>query len=441
MYCVSVGASSGLRWVLLSLASIVAFVAVAADPADARTWRKKRSADSVIADARYADIVVDVNSGETLHEANAEGLRYPASLTKIMTLYLLFERLEAGKIKLDTPLKVSATAVEQAPSKLGLDAGDTIEVEDAIKALVTKSANDVAVVVAEALAGSEENFAKLMTRKARALAMKYTVYKNASGLPDEDQVTTARDQALLGIAIQERFPRYYRYFSTPNFSYRGHSMRNHNNLLGRIDGVDGIKTGYTRASGFNLVTSVRRGSRQIVAVVLGGKSSSKRDARMRELIETKIASASQRRTKTKLADADPITENNTKPTAPPPAAKHAAKPEAKSEKKPEPKKNVAVTTSTSPAPQLQPGSTDPIQPRLVKTFSVKAGATQTASLETIALSPSHAIGVSPSVNRAADENIDKGAPPSSPAGARSGALGVLTVKSQGAVQPGETAPV
>src|SRR5262249_9407911 len=151
-------------------------------------------------------------------------------LTKIMTLYLLFERLEAGRLKLDTPLPVSAHAADQAPSKLGLKPGQTIEVEAAIKALVTKSANDVAVVVAEALAGGEHQFPDLMTRKAQALGMKRTVYTNASGLPDDDQVTTARDQAVLGRAIQERFPRYYRYFSTPSFAYRGQSMRNHNKL-------------------------------------------------------------------------------------------------------------------------------------------------------------------------------------------------------------------
>ena len=159
--------------------------------------------------------------------------------------------------------------------------GQTIAVEDAIRALVTKSANDAAVVVAEAIGGDEDTFARMMTRKARALGMSRTVYANASGLPDDEQITTARDQATLGRAIQDRFPRYYRYFATPAFVYRGHAMRNHNKLLGRVEGVDGIKTGYTRASGFNLVSSVRRGNRHIVAVVLGGASGGARDARMR----------------------------------------------------------------------------------------------------------------------------------------------------------------
>ncbi|MFL6796936.1 MAG: serine hydrolase [Xanthobacteraceae bacterium] len=248
--------------------------------------------------APYADIVVDANSGTVLHATNPDALRHPASLTKIMTLYLLFEQLEAGKLKLDSPLKVSEAAASQSPTKLGLRSGSTIAVEDAIKGIVTRSANDAAVVIGEAVAGDEAEFAKLMTQKAHALGMSRTTYKNASGLPDDDQVTTARDQALLGRTIQERFPRYYRYFSTRSFSYHGQWIGNHNRLLGRVEGVDGIKTGYTRASGFNLVTSVHRGNRYVVAVVLGGANASSRDARMRELINQKIALASSSRTAT-----------------------------------------------------------------------------------------------------------------------------------------------
>src|SRR5262249_4174520 len=238
-----------------------------------------------------ASIVVDGNSGKVLEATNPDSLRHPASLTKIMTLYLLFERLDAGKMKLETEMKVSEHASEQAPTKLGLKPGQTIAVEDAIKGLVTKSANDAAVVVAEAIGGDEDEFAKMMTAKARAIGMSRTVYRNASGLPDDEQVTTARDQALLGRAIRERFPRYYRYFSTPSFRYRGEAMRNHNRLLGHVEGVDGIKTGYTHASGFNLVTSVKRNGRYIVAVVLGGRSAGSRDAHMRDLIEEHIAEA------------------------------------------------------------------------------------------------------------------------------------------------------
>ena len=248
-------------------------------------------------------IVVDANSGTVLYTAGPDELRHPASLTKIMTLYLLFERMEAGKLKVDSQLPVSEHASVQAPSKLGLRPGQTIAVEDAIRAMVTKSANDVAVVVPEAIGGSEGEFANLMTKKARALGMSHTVYRNASGLPNDEQVTTAREQALLGRAIQERFPRQYRYFSTPSFTYHGQEMRNHNNLLGHVEGVDGIKTGYTQASGFNLVTSVHRKNRYIVAVVLGGASAGERDAHMRALIEAHIASASTKHTATAIVEA------------------------------------------------------------------------------------------------------------------------------------------
>jgi D-alanyl-D-alanine carboxypeptidase len=248
-------------------------------------------------------IVVDANSGNVLYAAGPDEPRHPASLTKIMTLYLLFERMEAGKFKVDSQLPVSEHASVQAPSKLGLRPGQTIAVEDAIRAMVTKSANDVAVVVAEAIGGSEGEFANLMTKKAHALGMNHTVYRNASGLPNDEQVTTPREQALLGRAIQERFPRQYRYFSTPSFTYHGQEMSNHNNLLGHVEGVDGIKTGYTQASGFNLVTSVHRNNRYIVAVVLGGASAGERDARMRALIETHIASASTKHTATAIAQA------------------------------------------------------------------------------------------------------------------------------------------
>ena len=211
---------------------------------------------------QFSSIIVDGNSGAVLNSASPDGLRHPASLTKIMTLYLLFERLDSGKIKLDTEMPVSAHAADQDPTKLGLRPGQTLRVEDAIKGMVTRSANDAAVVIAgEFLGGNEDDFAKIMTRKAHALGMSRTVYRNASGLPNDEQVTTARDQSTLGRAIQDRFPRYYRYFSTTAFNFHGHTITSHNHLLGSVEGVDGIKTGYTRASGFNLVTSIRRGNR------------------------------------------------------------------------------------------------------------------------------------------------------------------------------------
>ena len=238
-----------------------------------------------------ASIVIDGTSGAILQASNPNIRCHPASLTKVMTLYLLFEHLEAGELHLGDLLRVSEHASEQAPSKLDLKPGQTITVEDAIKGIVTKSANDAAVVVAENLGDTEKNFAKLMTRQARALGMTNTTYVNASGLPDDGQVTTAKDQALLGRAIQERFPRYYKYFSTEAFVYRGETMRNHNHLLGAVEGVDGIKTGYTQTSGFNLMTSVHRDGHHIIAVILGGKSSSERDLHMRKLIAayTKLA--------------------------------------------------------------------------------------------------------------------------------------------------------
>lgn len=239
----------------------------------------------------FAAMVVDAKTGRTLHAQNEDAPRHPASVTKVMTLYLLFEQLERGHVSLHTPLAVSEKASRQAPSKLGLRPGSTIAVEDAIGALVTKSANDVAVVVAENLAGSEEAFAERMTRKARGLGMTHTVYRNASGLPNPQQVTTARDLTILARAVQERFPRYYRYFQARSFSYAGVSHRNHNKLLGRVEGVDGIKTGFTQASGFNLMTSARTDDRHIVAVVLGGRSGASRDALMAGLVNAHLPRA------------------------------------------------------------------------------------------------------------------------------------------------------
>ncbi|NJL07531.1 MAG: D-alanyl-D-alanine carboxypeptidase [Methylacidiphilales bacterium] len=270
---------------LLPFAIRVVAIAVALgvalpDPADARPKqsRSKSTAPSSATSSSnqwrsgYAAIVVDANTGKVLHESEPDALRHPASVTKVMTLYMLFEQLEAGRLKLDSQLPVSPRAAAQDPTKLGLRPGSTIEVEDAIRALVTKSANDAAVVIAEAIGGDEASFAAMMTRKARALGMSRTTFRNASGLPNPDQVTTARDLSLLGRAIQERFPRYYRYFSTRQFAWRGNSIANHNKLLGRVEGVDGIKTGYTRASGFNLLTSAKRGGRHVVGVVLGGRT-------------------------------------------------------------------------------------------------------------------------------------------------------------------------
>ncbi|MEO8319696.1 MAG: D-alanyl-D-alanine carboxypeptidase family protein, partial [Bradyrhizobium sp.] len=255
----TLASSRGLRVCVLGLVTFTTAILISSDGAEARRYRHRHAARhghalSESYSPQFSSIIVDGNSGAVLTSNNPDGSRHPASLTKIMTLYLLFERLDANKMKLDTEMEVSAHASEQAPTKLGLRPGQTIKVEDAIKGLVTRSANDAAVVIAEAIGGDEDDFAKMMTRKARALGMSKTIYRNASGLPNDEQVTTARDQATLGRAIQDRFPRYYRYFSTSVFNYHGQAIRNHNRLLGNVEGVDGIKTGYTRASGFNLVT-------------------------------------------------------------------------------------------------------------------------------------------------------------------------------------------
>ena len=245
--------------------------------------------------AKYAAIVIDANTGKTLHSSSADAPRYPASLTKMMTLYLTFEALQAGKISKKTQIPFSAQAATKPPTKLGVKAGKSVSVETIIYSLVTKSANDSAAAIAEYLGGSEQGFARLMTAKAKRLGMTGTVFRNASGLPDTSQHSTARDMALLGVALREHFPQYYGYFSTKSFAYGRQRMANHNKLLGRIKGVDGIKTGYTRASGFNLVSSVSDGNRRIVAVVMGGQSGAARDRQVAALIKEYLPRASSKR--------------------------------------------------------------------------------------------------------------------------------------------------
>lgn len=278
-----------------------------------------RQAAGPSASPAFSAIVVDDNSGKTLYSAAEDGLRHPASLTKVMTLYLLFGELDRGAMTLRTQIPISAHAAAQAPSKLGLPPGDTISVDDAIKAIVTRSANDIAVAIAEAVGGTESHFAEMMTRKARELGMTNTGYVNASGLPDDRQITTARDLAILGRAMEQRFPRYFHYFSLPEFAYDGEVIRSHDHLLGRIDGVDGIKTGYTRASGFNLLTSVHRGGRSLIAVVMGGRSAAGRDRIMENLIADHIAEASTTRAATEIADASSGEPRAAAPVGPRPA--------------------------------------------------------------------------------------------------------------------------
>ena len=252
------------------------------------------SASGAAANPKYAGFVIDAKTGKTLYASNSNSLRYPASLTKMMTLYMVFEAIDSGRISKKTRIRVSKNAAAEPPSKLGLRVGQTISVEQAIYALVTKSANDASTAVAEHLGGSESGFARQMTAKARALGMKRTTFRNAHGLPNSGQKTTARDMARLGLALREHFPHHYHYFSTRTFKYGKTRFGNHNRLLGTVSGVDGIKTGYTRASGFNLVSSVRKDGRSIVAVVMGGKSGASRNKHMTNLISRYLKKASRK---------------------------------------------------------------------------------------------------------------------------------------------------
>lgn len=322
-----VGSRRG-RWLafvgLVSAAAVV--LAATASPAEAA--RKKRRHVGGGYAPPYAAMVVDVKTGRTLHAVNEDAPRIPASITKVMTLYLLFEQLERGRFRMDSPLKVSSYAARQAPSKIGFEAGETIDVEDAILALITKSANDVAMTVAENVAGSEEEFGRMMTAKARALGMSRTTFYNPHGLPhDPPNITTARDLTILARAIQERFPRYYPMFGTRVFNYAGGAYRNHNKLLGRVEGVDGIKTGYTRASGFNLMTSAKSDGRHLVSVVLGGRSGAARDKIMADLVVASLPRASSGgRSAPMIAEAQEPQQERFKPAAPAAAPEPPARP-------------------------------------------------------------------------------------------------------------------
>jgi D-alanyl-D-alanine carboxypeptidase len=406
---------------VFGLLTVTTAVIFTTDAAEARRHRRHYAHHRVQRDVsessspKFASIIVDGNSGAVVQATSPDGIRHPASLTKIMTLYLLFERLDSGKMKLDTEMPVSQHAADQDPTKLNLRAGQTIRVEDAIKGLVTRSANDAAVVIAEAIGGDEDDFAQMMTRKARSLGMSKTVYRNANGLPNDEQVTTARDQATLGRAIQERFPRYYRYFATSTFNWRGQSIRNHNHLLGEVEGVDGIKTGYTRSSGFNLVTSIHRGNRFLVGVVMGGRSGGSRDAIMRNLLAENLGRAATTRTVAAITErnGDSSVEVASADADAPPAVQAEARPEpvapqvqAQDPMAPAMRTRVAKMTAAmaqataavpppqtarvEPAPMtsgviqteplaLIPGSAEPMKPVRVKTVHVKAGGMKLAS--------------------------------------------------------------
>ena len=246
---------------------------------------------SAYAKPQFSAITVDARTGSILFSDNPDGLRHPASLTKMMTLYVLFQDLKAGRINRNTQFRVSARAAAMAPSKLVLRAGMTITVDEAIKALVTKSANDAAATIAENLGGTESNFAARMTRVAHTIGMSRSSFHNASGLPNPDQYTTARDMATLGLRLMRDFPQYYPYFRITSFNFHGRTIRTHNKLVEHYAGTDGIKTGYVAASGYNLVTSTKRGDKRLVGVVLGARSSVARGAYMMRMLESKFAQA------------------------------------------------------------------------------------------------------------------------------------------------------
>jgi D-alanyl-D-alanine carboxypeptidase len=357
--------------------------------------------------ARHAAMVIDANSGKVLHDANADEPRYPASLTKLMTIYLAFEALQQGSLKLDSQLTVSEAAASVAPSKLELKPGETIELADAIKALVTKSANDMAVAIAEKIAGDERSFAELMTKRARQIGMNSTTFRNASGLPVSGQITTARDMLTLALRIYDDFPDKARVFSLREFTYQGKTYRTHNTLMKSFAGMDGMKTGYTSKSGFNLVASVRRDGKHLVAAVFGGATASSRNAHMRQILTQALDDASTEKTRVSkpqlIASVRPATRPQkveekpavkvaavaspqkpaVKPAAvkaaPTPAAPPATAPVAASPPPatpaPAPVQQVSVTPPDVPAPSVPPQSVTVSPPMIV------------ASVKTIPITP------------------------------------------------------
>lgn len=341
--------------------------------------------------SRHAAFIMDANTGAVLHQDDADELRHPASLTKMMTLYLTFETLEQGRMSMSSSVTISQEAASVAPSKLDLDPGEELSVRDAILALITKSANDVAVALAEKIGGNSKNFVRLMNAKARELGMLKTNFENPSGLPDPDQVTTARDMVTLGLHLQDDFPQYYPLFATRAFTYAGHAHRNHNTLMNTFSGIDGIKTGYTQASGFNLVSSVNRSGRHLVGAVFGGSSAASRNAEMRMLLTRALNKASPVKTRkpqpayiAKLKGEPKRAERPAKPkpvevaqaeTPPPPAAKpvraaEPARPAASAEPSQQPapaaKPRIAAAPAPAPAKPPVPAAAPPPAPAAVQ---------------------------------------------------------------------------
>lgn len=357
------------------------------------------------ATGRRASMAIDANTGDVLYASNADEQRYPASLTKMMTLYMVFEEIESGRLTLQSKIRMSERAASAPPSKLNLKPGEEISVRDAILALTTKSANDIAVLLAEHIGGSEENFARMMTEKARLLGMKNTTFRNASGLPNREQVTTARDMLTLALHLQDDFPKHYSFFSVRNFTYKGRSYRNHNSLLRTYPGMDGLKTGYIRMSGFNLVSSVRRGGRHVVAAVFGGTTAATRNAEMRALLNRSLAKASKTKTRKPAVVAfyratPPARAERRTPSAPSQAPAPAASP-------------APVPPSPAPAAAAAQASSEPtITIAKVRPIMVAPMATEQIRPQLIDSGrvPGN-LGMKPSTLQQQAENLSQGNPP------------------------------
>lgn len=348
---------------------------------------------------KSAVLVVDGNTGRVLHHSAADELRYPASLTKMMTLYLVFEGIEQGRLSYQTRIKFSANAAATPPSKLDLAEGEEMLLLDAVKILITKSANDVAIAVAEHIAGSEERFARLMTQKARQIGMAATTFRNASGLPDPSQLTTARDMITLALRLQDDFPRHYPLFATRAATYKGEEFRNHNTMLGSYEGTDGLKTGYTRASGFNLVASVRRGKKHVVGVVFGGASAEARNTAMRTFLNMGLVKASNERTR------QPAAVLVARAPRPAPERRIAAVPQPEHVARP------PVRAVTAPAPTPAAASPRPAEAPALETAPQTAPQAAPAPAPPIAIARVRTVLVTP---RPAGANAG-GAPPAEPA--------------------------
>ncbi len=364
-------------------------------------------AHNAAADARNASMVIDANTGQILHGSNADAERYPASLTKMMTLYLLFEEIERGRLTLSSTIEISPRAAAAAPSKLGLPAGEKIAVADAIRALAVKSANDIAVAIAEHLGGSEAAFANTMTERARQLGMTRTIFRNASGLPDRQQVTTARDMLTLALRLNDDFPKLYPFFNTLSFTYRGKTYRTHNSLLRTFPGMDGLKTGYIRASGFNLVSSVRRGNRHVVAAVFGGSTAASRNAEMRALLGRTIPRASPVKTRKPapklIARASPASRPERRvaevaPPAPIPAPRPV---------------QVAAAAPEQSRPEIAIARVRPVMMAQQPTSAAAAVETESRPSEpqfvTASAAPAAGRGMAPSTFQQQAENLNRGA--------------------------------